>query len=207
MRDPEERNPRIGGMTARGDATLVIFGALKETGGRDDLRLSSDLAASTVLGRSSSRWPCAQSFVALSEATRRGCVKIAPLPEGVPFDSAPESTGARCCCGLTTDVAFARFPTVVGESGKDAGRLEEDAAVKELAGDVTWKVEALILEGLRCDFCSVCDAEAGEDFSVLRSAGDEAGVCLLRWFGLLFWCGLAASCRSRCCGSGSCWRW
>ena len=78
---------------------------------------------------------------------------------------------------------------------------------------MTWNVDALILEGLRCDdLCSVGDVEGGEDFagcpsllSICRSGGD-AGMCLLRcWVDLLFWCGLRTSCKSRCCcGSGSC---
>lgn len=190
MRDPEERNPRIGGMTARGDAAPDIFGALKETGGRD-LRLSSDLVASTALGSSSSRWPCAQSFVALSEATRRGCVKVARLAEGVlvPFDTEMDSAGAgaRRCRGLAASVVSERSAAAVGESGKDAGRLEA-------AGVEVWNVDALILEGLNCELSCACSSEEREDFWVSlppsRSwlSGDGAGMRLLRGGGLLFGC-------------------
>lgn len=67
----------------------------------------------------------------------------------MPFDSGLDSAVAPRCCDLTAGVDFDRFATAVGESGKDAGRLVEDAGVKGLEGDVVWNVDALILEGLR----------------------------------------------------------
>src|SRR6187431_84842 len=62
LREPDDRKERMGGMTARGEGPS-FRGARKDTGGLEvDLRLSW-AAASSDLGRSSSRWPRAQSLV------------------------------------------------------------------------------------------------------------------------------------------------
>lgn len=133
LREPEERNDRMGGMTGRLDVAVVMLGARNDTGGRD-LRLSSVLVFWTDLGSSSSRCLCAQSFVALSG--RLEGVKAGSLPAGVPFESGSDCGGAAWRRELLVGFALAEVATAVGESGKDAGRFEADDGVKGLARGV-----------------------------------------------------------------------
>ena len=112
FREPEDRKPRIGGITARAEL-LVERGGLNETGGRDVDFLRSALSSAIVdciaLGKSSSRWPCAQSFVELSAAcapcafptaVKRREFKELENPADVSLPFELKEAGARRCCDL-----------------------------------------------------------------------------------------------------------
>jgi hypothetical protein len=106
LRDPEDRNDLMGGMTARPLEVLevlAVVGILYDSGGRDFL--SSDFAVSMVLGNSNSRCPCAESLTALSVKRRLIAGRV---------------TDADCDC----DRAAGASPVLLCVSGNDAGRFE-----------------------------------------------------------------------------------
>lgn len=123
----------MGGITALAEL-LVERGGLNETGGRDVDFLRSALSSAIVdciaFGKSSSRWPCAQSFVELSEAcaacaaVKRRELRVDGNPADVSLPFELKEAGARRCCVLDDCdfVASLCLAAVVGESN-DAGRF------------------------------------------------------------------------------------
>lgn len=200
---PDVRKARMGGMTARPFAVAAVaveveeaavaavapalMGVRKDTGGavdvrwREKRRWSSEGDVCSVLGRSSSRWPCAHSLVEASTAAWAAawCAACA---------ACASTAWSRCVLSATggNDVAtpFARRPPAAavvvafrpgavaagvvvveswiraaaeGDSGNDAGRRDVVALFAEVDGgevllDV-WNVDARV----RMGFGAGCD--------------------------------------------------